>query len=68
MPKAQANAERRLLRLKPAAAYLSISPWQMRRLVQNGSIPVVQISEGSPWLIDRKDLDIFVDRHKQTID
>jgi excisionase family DNA binding protein len=58
---------RRLLRLKAAAEYLSLSPWKVRSLIQAGRLPVVQDSEGSPFLLDVRDLDNFVERNKREI-
>jgi excisionase family DNA binding protein len=57
---------RRLVRLTTAAEYLSLSPWKMRRLIQEGRLPVVQDCEGSPFLLDLRDLDIYVDRNKRS--
>jgi excisionase family DNA binding protein len=57
----------RLLRLKSAAHYLSLSPWKLRRLIQDGIIPVVQDCEGSPFLLDVRDLDRYVDRNKRAM-
>jgi excisionase family DNA binding protein len=56
---------RRLVRLKAAAEYLSLSPWKLRSLIQAGRLPVVQDSEGSPFLLDVRDLDGFVERNKR---
>jgi excisionase family DNA binding protein len=56
---------RRLLRLKAAAEYLSISPWKVRGLIQAGRLPVVQDGEGSPFLLDVRDLDGYVERNKR---
>jgi excisionase family DNA binding protein len=56
---------RRLLRLKTAAVYLSLSPWKLRALIQDGKLPVVQDTEGSPFLLDLRDLDAFVERNKR---
>ena len=47
------NPERRLLRLKNAAEYLALSPWTLRRLVQEVQIPVVRYGENAAWLLDR---------------
>jgi len=58
---------RRLLRLKEAAQYVSLSPWKLRKLVQDGQLPVVKYGENTPWLLDMRDLDGWVERHKQTI-
>lgn len=57
---------KRLLRTKEAAQYLSISPWKLRRLVQDGLLPIVQEGEGAAWRIDVCDLDGFVERNKRT--
>jgi hypothetical protein len=58
---------KRLLRLKPAAAYLSMSPGKLRSIVQQGELPVVKYGDGNvPWLLDVKDLDAWVDRHKES--
>jgi excisionase family DNA binding protein len=59
------NSRRRLLRLKDAAIYLSLSPWKLRRLIWEGRLPVVQDCEGSPFLFDRHDLDSYVESHKR---
>lgn len=56
---------RRLLRTKEAAEYLCISPWKLRRLIQDGRLPVVQDGEGSPFLLDVRDLDGYIDRNKR---
>ena len=56
---------RRLLRLKAAAEYLSLSPWKLRSLIQAGRLPVVQDGEGSPFLVDVRDLDGYVERNKR---
>lgn len=58
-------AARRLLRLKAAAEYLSLSTWKLRRLIQEGRIPVVQDGDGSPFLVDLRDLDGYVERNKR---
>lgn len=55
----------RLLRLKVAAEYLSLSPWKLRRLIQEGRLPVVQDCEAGPFLLDVRDLDLFVERNKR---
>jgi excisionase family DNA binding protein len=57
---------KRLLRTREAAQYLSISPWKLRRLIQDGLLPIVQENEGTAWRIDVRDLDAFVERHKRT--
>ena len=57
---------KRLLRVREAAEYLSVSPWKLRRLIQDGLLAVVQASEGGAWRIDVRDLDSFIERHKTT--
>jgi len=53
----------RLLSVKEAAAYLSVSPWTIRSLGWNGEIPEVKI--GRRVLYDRLDLDRFIERSKR---
>lgn len=57
---------RRLFRTREAAQYLSVSPWKLRRLVQDGLLPIVQDSEGAAWRVDVRDLDAFIERNKRT--
>ena len=61
-----AISRRRLMRIKEASTYLSLSPWKLRQLVQSGKLPVVQDAEGSPFLLDVRDLDGYVERNKRT--
>jgi excisionase family DNA binding protein len=63
---AAAIPKRRLLRIKDASEYLSLSPWKLRQLIQCGKLPVVQDTDGSPFLLDLRDLDGFVERSKRT--
>jgi len=56
---------KRLLRTREAAEYLSLSPWKIRRLIQDGRLPVVQDGEGSPFLLDVRDLDGYIERNKK---
>ena len=60
---------RRLLRLKEAAVYLSVSPGTLRSIVQRGELPIIRLGDGGhvPWLIDVKDLDQWVEKSKVTI-
>lgn len=58
----------RLMRLKHAARYLAISPKQLRTICQNGRIPVIKgLEENSPWLLDRQDLDLWIERSKESL-
>jgi excisionase family DNA binding protein len=63
MPMAEPS-RRRLVKVKEAAAYLSISPRILRRLVQEQEIPIVRLQSRGPWLIDVRDLDRFVETRK----
>jgi len=56
---------RRLLRTREAAEYLGLSPWKLRKLIQDGQLPVVQDTDGSPFLLDLRDLDGYIDRNKR---
>ena len=56
---------KRLLRTKEAAAYLSLSPWKVRRLIQDGRLPVVHDGDGAPFLLDVRDLDGYIERNKK---
>ncbi|HEY1759966.1 MAG TPA: excisionase family DNA-binding protein [Bryobacteraceae bacterium] len=62
-----ATLQRRLIRTKEAANYLSMSDWKLRRLIQEGTFPVVQDHEGGPFLLDVRDLDGYIDSNKRTI-
>ena len=57
---------KRVLRVREAAHYLGISPWKLRRLVQDGLLPIVQDRDEGPWRVDVYDLDAYIDRHKRS--
>jgi len=57
----------RLLRLKSAADYLSLSTWTLRAIIQRGEIPIIKYGNNAPWLIDIRDLDSWVDRHRESL-
>jgi Helix-turn-helix domain len=63
------NLSKRLLRVKPASDYLSISPGALRGLIQRGEIAVINRKDGLrvPWLVDIKDLDEWVESVKLTL-
>jgi excisionase family DNA binding protein len=65
--KTRTQFSRRLLRLKPAAEYLSLSPGKLRALIQACEIPVVKYGENAPWLIDVRDLDYWIERSKTNV-
>jgi excisionase family DNA binding protein len=52
----------RLLSQQAAAAYLGISYWTLRDLTFRGEVPHVKI--GRRILVDRLDLDAYLDRAK----
>jgi excisionase family DNA binding protein len=54
--------ESRLLRLAQAAAYLSCTIWQVRSLIWSRQLPAIKL--GRRLLIDRTDLDRFVENKK----
>jgi excisionase family DNA binding protein len=58
---------RRLLRTRQAAAYLSMSEWKLRRLIQTEIIPFVQDQRGGPFLVDVRDLDAYIEGNKHSI-
>jgi hypothetical protein len=58
---------RRLLKLKAAAEYLSLSAGTLRGFIQGGQIPIVTYGPNTPWLVDVRDLDTWVDRHKEIL-
>lgn len=68
MPKAaQLDSGPRLLRTKAAAQYLSLSAWKLQALIQAGELPVIKYGENTPHLVDVRDLDSWIERHKQTL-
>jgi len=67
MLKLKPNPERRLLRVKSAADYLSVSKRVLRRFIQEGQIPIVQYGENAAWLLDLNDLDRWIEQHKVTL-
>ena len=52
----------RLLTVKDAAAYLSCTIWCVRSLIWSRKIPYLKL--GKRFLIDRADLDKFIEREK----
>lgn len=63
--KAASEIEPRLLDLADAARYLSMGDKALRALIQKGELPYVQTIAGrSPYLIDIRDLDRWIERSK----
>jgi excisionase family DNA binding protein len=62
---------RRLLRLTEGAEYLHVSTGTLRAIIQRGELPVIRTGSNGdgrvPWLIDRADLDRWVEKTKATI-
>jgi hypothetical protein len=58
---ATATLQLRLIRTKEAASCLSMSDWKLRRLIQDGIFPVIQDHDGGPFLLDVRDLDVYID-------
>ena len=61
------NSGKRLLRLKQAALYLSLSTWTLRGIIQAGQLPIVVYGPNTPWLVDVKDLDTWIEKHKSAL-
>jgi hypothetical protein len=49
---------------------LSVSPATLRALCQRGEIPVIRVTENghAPWLLDRLELDSWIERSKIRLD
>jgi len=56
----------RLLRVPEAARYLGVGPKVVRWLILTGQLPYIQLKPGgnSPFLLDVKDLDKFIETNK----
>jgi excisionase family DNA binding protein len=54
----------RLYRLPDAAKYLSTSVWEIRKRIRDGDLPKIKL--GKRFLLDRRDLDAFVESVKAT--
>ncbi len=64
----QTGIEPRLLTLEDVATYLSVSVPQVYALVRSGVLVAVKIGGRGIWRVDRRELDLYVDRlHDQAI-
>jgi excisionase family DNA binding protein len=52
----------RLLNIKAAASYLGAHAWAVRQMVRSRQLPHVKIGHG--YLIDKLDLDRYIERNK----
>lgn len=59
------TVRKRLLTTKEAAQYLGVSTWTIRRLVQEGKLPVVSGCEECNWRFDVRDLDHWIEQNKE---
>jgi excisionase family DNA binding protein len=50
--------------VKQAGEYLGVGPWKIRKLVQDGKLPIVQDAPGAVWRLDRSDLDRYIETNK----
>jgi excisionase family DNA binding protein len=57
----------RVLKTNDAAAYLGISPWKLRNLVQSSEISYIAGEGTSPWLFDKQELDHWIESRKQKL-
>jgi excisionase family DNA binding protein len=57
----------RWLPIAQAAAYLGVSAQTIRSILHRGEIRASRLSEGSPYLLDRLDLDRFLERRKRIL-
>ena len=57
--------QKRLLRTKEAASYLSVSPWKLRAFVHEGTLPHIQMdADDGSWRFDVADLDKFISNRR----
>ena len=57
-------SEPRLLTIKAAAQYLSVTVWFIRGLVYGKEVPALKL--GNRWVIDKADLDAYVEKRKRS--
>jgi len=57
----------RLLSVHAAAEYLSANVWTIRQLIRNRQLPRVPLGQSRKHLIDRFDLDRFIDKNKAEV-
>ncbi len=58
----------RFLRIRHAAVYLGVAPKAIRALILLGKLSYLQVGRNnSPWLIDKIDLDRYIDQNKRSL-
>lgn len=55
---------KRLLTIKEAAQYLSLSVYSVREMIWGGALPYIKREGGRKYLLDIRDLDAFIDSQK----
>ncbi len=55
---------KRMYSIKEAAIYLGLSEYTVRTLIWSGELPFMKIDGGRKQLLDIRDLDAYIDRHK----
>ena len=63
----KASVAPRGLKTNEAAAYLGVSPWKLRNLMQSGETRCIAGNGTSPWLFDKQELDHWVETRKQRL-
>ena len=58
------ESRKRMMRVKDAAHYLSLSRWTVRNMAHRGDLRFVQVTEQSPMLFDIHDLDRWIEQSK----
>lgn len=64
---AESKIEPRFFTLDDVAAYLNVSLPQTYALVRSGELPAIKIGGRGVWRVDRKQLEMYVERlHEET--
>jgi excisionase family DNA binding protein len=62
-PQQNLRTLRRLFSIRESAGYLGLSKWKVYDMIKNGILPCITV--GRKQLVDKKDLDAFVDNNKE---
>ncbi len=60
------NVTPRMMRTKVAARYAGMSAWKIKKLIHEGKLRIFVDGDRSPWLVDRHDLDAYIESNKIT--